>query len=558
MIGMTDASHTCRACKSPFLVTADDFVFYEKMGVPAPVLCPDCRFKRRAASRNEFSFYNRKCDLCGQAIVSMYSPRAPYTVYCADCWHSDAWDPFSYGREYDVKRPFFEQLQGLVRAVPKYALYRSGVIPSVNSPYENFSGGNKDCYLVANSGTGNENCAYSRGLIKSRDVYDSYYVDESERIYEGVGVHNSAGVLWAQNAIECLDSAFLISCTGLQNCFGCVNLRHKKYHFLNEPLPKEEYLTRVAGILGSYRAMQEFRTRFEAFSLRFPRRATSNLKSVDVDGDYIFESKNCHSAFELSYCENVSNAFSVKLAKDAHDIIGHGRSSELLLETVASGFGSRIIAGWAVENCRYVEYSLATHGSKYCVGCDGIKNAQYAILNKRYTEDEYNKIRAHIVEELKRMGEYGLFFPPLLALFSYNETIGQDNVPLTKEEALAQGFRWEDELQMTTGKETMQPEQIPDHIKDGVDSILNEVFRCVSCGRNYRLIQPELELYRRMMLPVPRQCFFCRHRDRIRRRGPMKIFDRTCDKCKKQIKTTYAPNRPEIVYCEACYNAEVV
>ncbi len=548
----------CQNCKNQFAIAPDDFSFYQKMGVPTPVLCPDCRFKRRAAFRNEFRLYNRKCDLCSQSIVSMYHPKASYTVYCPDCWYSDKWDPFAYGRDYDLKRPFFEQLQVLVRAVPKYALYRSGVLPSVNSHYENFSGGNKDCYLVANSGTGNENCAYSRGLIKSRDVYDSYYVDESERIYEGVGVHNSAGVLWAQNAIECLDSAFLISGTGLQNCFGCVNLRHQKHHFLNEAFSKEEYHRCVAGILGSWRASEEFRKRFEEFSLRFPRRATSNLKSVNVDGDYIFESKNCHAAFELSYCENVSNAFSVKLAKDAYDLIGHGRSSELLLETVASGFSSRNIAGWAVENCQYVEYSLATHGSKYCIGCDGIKKAEYAILNRRYSEDEYKKIRAHIIEELKQQGEYGLFFPPALALFAYNETIGQENLPMTKEAALAQGFRWEDKLQMTTGKETMSPEQIPDHIKDVPDSILNEVLACISCGRNYRLIRSELEFYRRMILSIPRRCFFCRHADRIRRRGPMKIFDRICNRCKKPIKTTYAPGRPEIVYCEQCYNAEVL
>jgi hypothetical protein len=34
--------------------------------------------------------------------------------------------------------------------------------------------------------------------------------------------------------------------------------------------------------------------------------------------------------------------------------------------------------------------------------------------------------------------------PPELAPFAYNETIAQDNMPLTKEEALARGFRWEE------------------------------------------------------------------------------------------------------------------
>lgn len=533
-------------------------MFYEKMRVPVPGLCPDCRFLRRAAFRNEFSLYNRKCDLCGQGIISMYNPRAPYIVYCVNCWYSDKWDPFSFGRDYDPRRSFFDQLEELMRVVPKIALYRNLVLLSVNSPYENFSGGNKDCYLISNSGPDNENCAYSRGLIRSHDVFDGYYVDASDRIYEGIGIHKSAGVVWGQNVTECLDSKFLINCIGLQDCFGCVNLRYKSYHFLNEPMSKDAYQKRASDILGSYQATQRFQREFEAFSLGFPRRANSNLKSVDVDGDYIFESKNCHASFELSYCEDVGYAFSVKLVKDSYDILGHGRGSELLLETVACGFSARVLASWGVDNGQNVEYCLFIRKSESCFGCDGIANAKYAILNKRYSEEEYKKIRAHIVEELTRKGEYGLFFPPRLAMFAYNETIGQDNLPLSKEDAFALGFRWEENLQMTTGGGTLNPEEIPDRIQDAPDSILNEVLTCVSCSRNYKIIPAELEFYRKMLIPIPRQCFFCRHRARIQRRGPMKIFDRNCDKCKKSIKTIYASDRPEIVYCEQCYQAEVV
>lgn len=273
----------------------------------------------------------------------MYNSRAPFKVYCSDCWHGDKWDPLTFSQTYDPNRPFFDQLKELILAVPKIAIYHSDVMISVNSPYENFAGGNKDCYLVANSGPDNENCAYSRGMIKCRDVFDSYYVDKSERIYEGIGVHGSKGIAWGQNVVDCLDSSFLINCSGLQNCFGCVNLRHKKYHFLNKPFSKEVYYEKIAEISGSYGATQEFLKRFKELTLEFPRRENNNLKSVDVSGDYIFESKNCHSSFELSFCEDVKYAFSAKLAKDAYDIIGHGRNSELLLETVAAGYSARAI-----------------------------------------------------------------------------------------------------------------------------------------------------------------------------------------------------------------------
>ena len=111
---------------------------------------------------------------------------------------------------------------------------------------------------------------------------------------------------------------------------------------------------------------------------------------------------------------------------------------------------------------------------------------------------------------------------------------------------------------MTKGKETLLSEKIPNHINDVLDSIADQVLACIDCSRNYRITKAELQFYRQMILPIPRRCFFCRHRDRIMRRGPMALYGRKCAKCGKAIKTSYAPDRPEIVYCEQCYNAEVV
>jgi hypothetical protein len=186
------------------------------------------------------------------------------------------------------------------------------------------------------------------------------------------------------------------------------------------------------------------------------------------------------------------------------------------------------------------------------------KHGKYAIFNYEYSKDEYEKIRAHIVEELKGLHLYGLIMPPELAPFGYNETVGQDNFPMTKEEAAKLGFRWEDDVQVTTGKETLHPENIPDHINDVQDSILNEILQCMHCKRNYRLTSQELQFYRKMKLPIPRKCFYCRHHDRVLRRGPYKFWDRQCHHCLKAIVTNYAPERPETVYCESCYQQEVL
>ena len=100
---------------------------------------------------------------------------------------------------------------------------------------------------------------------------------------------------------------------------------------------------------------------------------------------------------------------------------------------------------------------------------------------------------------------------------------------------------------------------IPDHIRDVKDGILKEILKCGACGKNYRLIEMELDFYRKFQVPVPRQCPLCRDRGRIKRLNPMaEIFERKCAKCERNIRSPYSPDRPEIVYCEQCYQAEVV
>ncbi len=555
---MTSEKRVCQNCKKEFVVEDDDFTFYEKMQVPPPTWCPECRFIRRSVFRNEYNLYKDNCARCKNSVVTMFRPSPAHIVYCNSCWHSDNWDPKSYGRKYDPSRRFLDQLQELLRVVPKPATY-VGVDqgPSINSDYTNFAGSLKDCYLVFNSSPNVENAAYSRGLANSKDIFDSYYIDGSESLYECVNAPKNSGVVWGQNISGCVDSSFLLDCSGCQNCFGCVNLRNKSYYFFNKPLSKEEWHTRVDAIAGSYREIDKVRNEFEKFSMSFPHRENQILKSVDCTGDYILDSKNCKDCFEVSFGENLKYSFATKYTKDGYDLIGHGRKGELLLENVGAGVGSRVLGSWWVDTSHDVEYSFMTRESEYCLGCVAMRGARYAILNEEYPEDEYRELRRQIVDELTREGIYGMYLPLSFAFFAYNEGIGQDYFPLTKEEALKRGLRWEDELQITKGKGTLPPAGIPDRIQDVSDGILNEVLTCVSCDRNYRLIGAELGFYRRMAVPVPRKCFYCRHADRLRRRGPMGVFDRTCDKCKKPIQTSYAPGRPEIVYCEECYQKEM-
>ena len=97
---------TCKQCKNQFTIYPEDKEFYQRINVPEPTLCPDCRAQKRMAFRNERYLYQRKCDKCRKNIISVFSPDKDYVVYCHDCWWKDDWGPKDYSMDYNPNKPF--------------------------------------------------------------------------------------------------------------------------------------------------------------------------------------------------------------------------------------------------------------------------------------------------------------------------------------------------------------------------------------------------------------------------------------------------------------------
>ena len=130
--------------------------------------------------------------------------------------------------------------------------------------------------------------------------------------------------------------------------------------------------------------------------------------------------------------------------------------------------------------------------------------------------------------------------------FAYNESIVNEYTPRTKEDAISHGYRWKDDIPATRGQEKDDPDP------------MKRIMKCSQCDRNYRFIDRELVFYKKLNLPLPTQCFNCRHQRRMSLRLPRKLWKRNCAKCSKDIETSYAPDRPEIIYCEQCYQTEIL
>ena len=196
-----------------------------------------------------------------------------------------------------------------------------------------------------------------------------------------------------------------------------------------------------------------------------------------------------------------------------------------------------------------VLYSHLCLNSHHLFGCSSMKHHQYCVFNKQYSETEYEKLVSRIIEHMQRSNEWGEFFPLSQSPFSYNESIAQSYYPLRKEEALSKGYHWRDDdrEELALGK---QGSGAPT-VKEG------EIICCSRCGKNYRLISQEFKFYQNMKIQTPTLCPDCRHYSRLSRRNPRILWKRQCAKCKAEIQTTYAPDRPEIIYCDTCYQQAV-
>jgi len=88
-------------------------------------------------------------------------------------------------------------------------------------------------------------------------------------------------------------------------------------------------------------------------------------------------------------------------------------------------------------------------GCTNCIECVGLRQKSYSILNKQYTKEEYEILVPKIIEHMKKAREWGEFFPTCLSPFVYNESIIHKYTPKIKEEVLALGFIWKDDILFT-------------------------------------------------------------------------------------------------------------
>lgn len=520
---MENQTKQCQNCKKDFVIESDDFVFYEKIKVPAPTFCPECRLARRLVWRNERSLYKRTCDLCKKNIISMHRADAAFPVYCHDCFYSDGWDALIHGREYDFSKSFFEQFKNLQRVVPRPALY---AMQNVRSDYCNYTAHMKDGYLMFGSWFC-ENCGYGQTILESKDCWDCLFTKNSEQCYASIDCVKCNLTHFSEKCSDCFDSIFLFDCRNCQNCLFCTNLRNKNYYIFNKQVSKEEFEKTKREIFASYAAFQkavaDFRKLVREKALH---KFMTGDRNSNVSGEFIYQSKNVFDSYYINDGERERYAVrGGKGQKDAMDVFGV-HAGELAYECNNIDFSSRCLFSINGENNLNSDYLVDSDHVSNSFGCISVRKKEFCILNKQYDGKTFYELREKIVEQMSKMPYvdnkgrtylYGELFPVELSPHSYNETLAQEYVPATKEWAEELGYSWsESEEKSYTATKSWR--ELPDVITEVKDDILSEVILCEAwdtdktsaqqhkCSKAFKITPNELAIYRRWNLPLPRKC----------------------------------------------------
>lgn len=420
-------TRNCQNCKKDFTIEPDDFGFYEKIKVPPPTWCPECRLFRRFSSANERVLYKRACDMTSKTIFSMYPEGVLFPVYETEAWYSDAWDPYQYGVEYDFSKSFFEQFYQLSKRVPKMALVKQGF--STNSEYTHRVHNLKNCFMVFRSSEAVDSM-YSSNTNNVTDCLDCLNINNSELCYECIDCTKCYKSKFLKDSVECRDSMFLNNCRNCVNCVGCVNLRNQEYCIFNEKYNKDEYFKKLSSLnLNTYSGILAMEEEFNMFRKKLPQEAIISVKSENISGDQLLYCKNVHQSYECISVKDGKYLNNIFSAQDCMDYYQWGNNSELIYESINVGINSsRISFSTQCWNGAHdLMYCDSCPGSRNCFGCIGLKKGEYSILNKKYTEEEYEEMLPKIIDQMKdvpyidaRGKEYrfGEFFPESFSYFS--------------------------------------------------------------------------------------------------------------------------------------------
>ena len=502
----------CKLSGETFEISDQEIDFFKKIGIKEPLYAPKVRSAMRFAFRNERNLYMRKCDFSGERIISIYSEKHKFPVYKYDYWISDKWtQPFL---DYDPGKDFFDQYNKLQKITPRVNIFAPY---NENCDYCNAAEKNRNCYMHILADRC-EDCYYTHGIFNCKDCIDSDYLFDSELCFACTDCRKTYHCRMCLLCDNCSELSFCFDMRGCSNCFFCYGLRNQKYCIDNKQLSKEEYEKKMDEInLGSYKVFESLKEKFINEIVK-GKPYIRMINTQNCDGNFLINCKNCHHCYDVEDAEDCMyyriGANGCKDVYDSHAIVDGSQLIYNNISTTESYNCHNVIGCWTTKDSFYSQF---LQGCSDCIGCLSLRYKKNCILNKEYPKKEYEKIKAHIIEQL---GDYyGNPFPFKLAPFDYQDSAFRDYETMSKEEVEKIGWVYGEKEKVKPGTYNSIRE-IPDDIESLPSNELDKVFMCEVSRKPFKIIPQEIRLLKKIQAPLPRNHHDVRFQERIKfRRG---------------------------------------
>jgi len=395
-------------------------------------------------------------------------------------------------------RSFFDNLKDLFAKTP---LPYQHLWQSENCDYTDTWGYSKNVYLSFLYGGTLENACYCWNSKFSRNVYNSCAVwDNSENVYQCTGITQSYNVFYSKNIHASRDIWLCSDMTGCEDCVQCRGLTNQKYMINNEQLTEEEYVGKKNEILSHKEQFDEIYS-----AMQFNTDAQTGCEDV-VQSRVVYNIKSGRNVMYSGWWSTKERFYDVFAGWAEADFYG-------VYQWV--NFASHVYCSAHINASSNIFYSYSMNECSFCLGCVGLKNKSFCILNKQYTKEE----RLLKIDEIFwRMDADGILWdalPASLNPFYFNDTAAYLIDPsFSKEEVMKAWFMWRDQeikVDIPDWMETVKKDDLDtyERVAEGGKRTLDEtILKKVILdekGNAYRVVKMEYDFLVKYALPLPRK-----------------------------------------------------
>lgn len=291
---------------------------------------------------------------------------------------------------------FFSELQRLILSKPKLPLV---VINCDNCEFCNEVYSSKNLFYCFDTYETSDSF-YLFDSFMCASCGDCDYAAESELCYECVDPYKAFNCDYIEYCDNIRDSSYCYNCTG-SNLFGCVNLDNKSFCIFNRQLTEAEYTEQVK----KYKALppEKILAMVGELKKRFPLTQTIGGNNENTTyGNYIHWDKNCYLCFDAAYDQDCGYLYDSFHCRNSYDLTYVAKESDLTYQGVDSTTLFNCNYMMHTDSCQDSSYLFNCFNVKNSLGCVGLKNQEYCILNRQLSKEEYEKISAQIMLELNK------------------------------------------------------------------------------------------------------------------------------------------------------------